>query len=80
MSAYFGAVPVTLVCLGAGKASITASGVSLTISVGGALASEIDTKIECTARVIEHCDDKETIVFGGKLIVFGGKLRKEYFE
>jgi hypothetical protein len=59
--------------LGAGKACITAAGVSLTISVGGALASEIDTKIEGTARLIEHCDDKETIVFGGK-------LRKEYFE
>jgi len=73
VSAYFGAVPVTLVCLGAGKACITAAGVSLTISVGGALASEIDTITEGTARLIEHCDDKETIVFGGK-------LRKEYFE
>ena len=73
VSAYFGAVPVTLVCLGAGKACITAAGVSLTISVGGALASEIDTRIEGKARFIKHCDDKETIVFGGK-------LRKEYFE
>ena len=73
VSAYFGAVPVTIVCLGAGKACITAAGASMAISLGGALASEIDTRIEGSARVVEHCDDKETIVFGGK-------FRKEYFE
>ena len=45
----------------------------LSISVGGAFASAIDAKIEGTARIIEHVDEKARRVFGGE-------FRREYFE